>query len=75
MVHRLDYETSGIVLFAFEQFMWEALRNAFREQKVTKIYHAIVYGNPGNSYFHLSISIFKQKQSFHESINFFGIIF
>ncbi len=63
VVHRLDYETSGAVVFALNQFYWDALRTAFKEHKVKKIYHAIVYGNPKRNY--LILPSFQQP-SLHD---------
>jgi 23S rRNA pseudouridine955/2504/2580 synthase/23S rRNA pseudouridine1911/1915/1917 synthase len=45
-VHRLDADTSGIVLFAREERVARALEAAFRDHKVEKTYHAIVRGHP-----------------------------
>ncbi len=45
-VHRLDADTSGIVLFAREERMARALEDCFREHKVVKSYHALVRGHP-----------------------------
>lgn len=45
-VHRLDADTSGIVLFAREERLARALETCFREHQVQKTYHAIVRGHP-----------------------------
>lgn len=45
VVHRLDVETSGVLLVATEQRTWERLRGAFREHRVDKTYRALVAGN------------------------------
>ena len=44
VVHRLDVDTSGALLFATEQRCWERLREAFRSHRVTKRYTALVDG-------------------------------
>lgn len=41
-IHRLDRNTSGLLLFAKSQAAEKALLLAFKEQKVKKVYHAIV---------------------------------
>lgn len=46
VVHRLDIETSGVMLFATTQARWEALREAFSSHQTHKLYHAIVIGHP-----------------------------
>ena len=46
VVHRLDVETSGVLLVATEQPAWERLREAFRAHRVRKRYLAVVHGRP-----------------------------
>lgn len=48
-VHRLDMETSGILLFARNQEAASALGRAFRERRVRKRYRALLEGVPGQS--------------------------
>lgn len=43
-VHRLDTETSGLVLFAKQRAVWEEMRRAFTERRVHKEYLALVRG-------------------------------
>jgi len=45
VVHRLDVDTSGVLLVATAQASWERLRAGFREHRVQKRYRAIVAGN------------------------------
>lgn len=45
-VHRLDADTSGIVLFARTELMAKRLEAMFRDHAVHKTYHAIVRGHP-----------------------------
>jgi 23S rRNA pseudouridine1911/1915/1917 synthase len=44
MVHRLDRETSGLVVIAKTPETFDHLRRQFRERKVEKIYLALVWG-------------------------------
>jgi 23S rRNA pseudouridine1911/1915/1917 synthase len=44
IVHRLDVDTSGVVLIATEEGTWRRLRQAFQEHRVEKVYRAIVAG-------------------------------
>lgn len=44
VVHRLDVDTSGVVLFATEEEAWCRLRGAFRAGRVEKRYRAVVLG-------------------------------
>lgn len=44
VVHRLDVDTSGVLLLATEAQSWDRLRRAFAEQRVEKVYRALVLG-------------------------------
>lgn len=44
IVHRIDRDTSGIVVIAKTQASFEFLKQQFQERAVSKIYHAFVYG-------------------------------
>jgi 23S rRNA pseudouridine1911/1915/1917 synthase len=44
VVHRLDVDTSGVLLVATLEDTWQRLRTAFSEHRVTKTYRAIVVG-------------------------------
>lgn len=44
IVHRLDKDTSGVLLVAKNQEYFEYLKNLFQSHKVKKIYNALVYG-------------------------------
>lgn len=46
VVHRLDLETSGVLIFATTQPAWQALREVFRKHTTRKTYQAIVLGYP-----------------------------
>mgnify|MGYP001433610394 CR=1 FL=1 len=43
-VHRLDRETSGIVIFARSKRALKSLHDQFQERKIKKVYHVIVEG-------------------------------
>jgi 23S rRNA pseudouridine1911/1915/1917 synthase len=45
IVHRLDKDTSGVLLIARNQFMYEHLKKLFHEGAVKKTYTALVVGN------------------------------
>ncbi len=49
LCHRLDVETSGVLLAARTRSAWEAMRRAFTEQAVDKRYLALVSGPLGDS--------------------------
>lgn len=46
VVHRLDKDTSGILLFAFSSEAHRQLNQQFQERETEKEYHAIVVGMP-----------------------------
>ncbi len=45
MVHRLDKDTSGLVLIAKSNTAFKSLKRIFQERKIEKTYFALVYGN------------------------------
>lgn len=46
VVHRLDVGTSGLMVVAKSERAYAALKRAFKEREVEKIYHAVVQGHP-----------------------------
>jgi len=46
IVHRLDVGTSGLMVVAKSESAYSALKRAFHDREVTKIYHAVVQGHP-----------------------------
>jgi 23S rRNA pseudouridine1911/1915/1917 synthase len=44
VAHRLDVDTSGVVLFGTDAPTWQRLRAAFREHRAHKTYRALVVG-------------------------------
>ncbi|MGD9606127.1 MAG: RluA family pseudouridine synthase [Leucobacter sp.] len=46
VVHRLDVGTSGLMVVAKSEGAYSALKRAFKEREVEKIYHAVVQGHP-----------------------------
>ena len=54
IVHRLDRETSGLLVIARNQKTLDALRDAFRAREVKKLYLALVYGSPERDSFESS---------------------
>jgi len=45
IVHRLDRDTSGVILVAKTKKSFEFLKEQFQNRKITKIYNAVVWGN------------------------------
>ena len=46
IVHRLDANTTGVMVVAKSERAYSALKRAFRERAVDKRYHALVQGHP-----------------------------
>ncbi len=46
IVHRLDANTTGVMVVAKSEPAYSALKHAFRERRVAKRYHALVQGHP-----------------------------
>jgi 23S rRNA pseudouridine1911/1915/1917 synthase len=46
VVHRLDVGTSGLMVVAKSEAAYTALKRAFHDREVEKIYHAVVQGHP-----------------------------
>ncbi|MCI5825469.1 MAG: RluA family pseudouridine synthase [Arcanobacterium sp.] len=46
IVHRLDVGTSGCMVVAKSELAYSALKQAFKDRTVNKIYHALVQGHP-----------------------------
>lgn len=44
IVHRLDKDTTGVMIVAKNQAAYEYFKKQFQDHKITKIYHAFVYG-------------------------------
>ena len=49
IVHRLDRDTSGVMVVARNQKSFAALKEIFQKRRAEKIYHAIVCGRPRES--------------------------
>jgi len=46
IVHRLDANTTGLMVVAKSESAYSALKQAFRDREVTKTYHALIQGHP-----------------------------
>ena len=46
IVHRLDANTTGVMVVAKSEPAYSALKQAFRERAVSKTYHALIQGHP-----------------------------
>ena len=63
LVHRLDKDTSGILLLAKNRKMAELLTKSFKSKKIQKIYWALVAGSPEKDIGTIRISLKKSQLS------------
>jgi 23S rRNA pseudouridine1911/1915/1917 synthase len=49
VVHRIDRDTSGLVVFAKSEAAQEQLKGQFKRRLPDRVYHAVVYGHPSPS--------------------------
>ena len=63
-VHRLDRDTSGILVFAKNATTYEFLRKAFHDRDVKKTYLAFVYGVPKQKKGVIDFDIGRSRQDF-----------
>jgi 23S rRNA pseudouridine1911/1915/1917 synthase len=66
IVHRLDKDTSGVILVARTPVMYEYLKDAFLERKVKKEYIALVWGEVKQPHGFIETSIGKSKTDFRK---------
>lgn len=59
LVHRLDKDTTGAMLFAKTPTMQRALELVFKDRGVDKVYHALVQGTPSQEEFTIDNHIGK----------------
>ncbi len=57
IVHRLDKDTSGLLVVAKTEEAYQALIEALRERRVSRVYRAIVWGDPGPSHGEIDLPI------------------
>lgn len=57
VVHRLDRETSGVLVMARSANAHRHLNLQFDQRQVTKTYHALVKGNPGWETIHIDLPL------------------
>lgn len=57
IVHRLDKDTSGVMLLAKTHEAYEFFKNQFQARETRKVYHAFVYGWPKEDELHIEGAI------------------
>lgn len=66
IVHRLDKETSGVMLVAKTTAMYEYLKDAFADRRVKKNYLALVWGVPDKAHGFIDVPLGKSKTDFRK---------
>ncbi|MBM2817597.1 MAG: hypothetical protein HW401_187 [Parcubacteria group bacterium] len=66
IVHRIDRETSGIMLIAKNQLAFLSLKKQFQDRAVNKIYHAFVYGEMKDDEGVINRPIGRSKKDFRQ---------
>lgn len=64
IVHRLDMDTSGIILVALNQKTYEHFKKQFKSRDIKKVYHLFAYGNLREDLFTVDKSIGKDRKDF-----------
>jgi 23S rRNA pseudouridine1911/1915/1917 synthase len=71
-VHRLDKDTSGVILFAKSESSADYLRKLFEERKIKKTYIALVVGHVKNKEGTINIPIARSTKDFRKHVAFGG---
>lgn len=66
VIHRLDKETSGVIIFAKTKLGFNYLKNQFKNHTIKKIYNAFVYGNPKNDRGVIDKAIGRDSRDFRQ---------
>ena len=67
--HKLDRNTTGLVLFAKNQESLDILLNKFKNHEIEKHYLALVYGIPSENYKRCEAYLFKDNKKSYVYIN------
>ncbi len=66
IVHRLDKDTSGVMVVALTQEMYEYLKDSFQTRRIKKEYIALVKGKVEKSHGKIDKSLGKSKRDFRK---------
>jgi 23S rRNA pseudouridine1911/1915/1917 synthase len=66
IVHRLDKDTSGVMVVAKTQRMFEHLKNAFAERKIKKEYLTLLCGNVSSRHGFINTPIGRHRTDFRK---------
>jgi len=74
LVHRLDKETSGLLLIAKNLNYAKKLSSLFKQKEITKLYIALCEGNPKNNYSQVKLEIKNKKFKFENTLTNYKLI-
>lgn len=66
IVHRLDRETSGVMIIAKTHDSFEFFKNAFKNRDISKTYHAFVWGHVKETEGVIDAAIARSKSDFRK---------
>ena len=75
LVHRLDKDTSGLLLIAKNLTFAKYFSTLFKQKKITKYYIALCEGNPKNNISQVTLNIKNKKQKFEDSLTNYKILY
>lgn len=67
-VHRLDKDTSGVIIYARNETAHKGLSLQFEQRKVHKTYHALVYGHPLWQDLHVDLALQPDGDARHRTV-------
>lgn len=67
-VHRIDKDTSGIIVYARNPEAQKAISMQFEQRKVLKTYHALVYGHPLWEDLHVDLGLEPDGDARHRTV-------
>ncbi|MBX4189340.1 RluA family pseudouridine synthase [Candidatus Parcubacteria bacterium] len=68
IVHRIDRETSGVLLLAKTQKGFESLKKQFQDHEIEKKYHAFLYGKLKEDHGTINLKITRSKSDFRKRV-------
>lgn len=66
IVHRLDRDTSGVMIVARTEAGFNYFKKLFKDRKIQKTYHAFVYGNIKDDFVEINEPIGRSKKDFRQ---------
>ena len=67
-VHRIDKDTSGLIIYAKNLEAQKGISMQFEQRKVQKIYHALVYGHPLWEDLHVDLALEPDGDARHRTV-------